>query len=189
MSPKERLLKYLEHLDQIFGMEPLFFPFKELLDDGPEILCLVYRDCPEVGHLTGVTFGLSEASHEDWVRSRPELMISVKSKDVAWALAAAELVRQLRGQCPFCYGDVIGFGDQVSEESKMSAFFVFAPSIFDAKFVQNIDIGGRPISINGLYPIYESEREVIAQIGLEKFWHHRNFDLYDVTRPAVTVDE
>lgn len=189
MGPKDRLLQYLDHLDRIFGREPKFYPFKNVMDGLPEILCLVYQDCPEAGHTTGVTWGLSEASHPDWVHSHPELMITVRSTELAWPLAAAELVRQLRSKCPFCYGDVVGFGGPVSNDSEMSAFFVFQPSIFDSAHVQNIPIGDKRLNIAGLYPIYESEREVISRDGLKAFWHYPNFDLYDVNRPRVTIDD
>ena len=161
MTSKDRLLAYLDCLDGLFGVEPRFFPFKEVMDGGAEILCLVYEGVPGPGHLTAVTFGLSEGDHPDWKHGRPELMISVSSDDIAWGLAAAELVRQLRGKCPFSYGDVIGFGEKIASDSEMSAFFVFAPSIFEPSQIQNLQVGDHTIHVVGLYPIYESERDVI----------------------------
>jgi len=185
LTPKSRFQQYLAHLDGLFAMEPEFYPFKEVLDELPQIVVMVYPDCPEPGYLTGVTYGLSEANHPEWTQARAELMISVKSSDRAWPLAIGELVRQLRGNCPFRYGDVIGFGEPVSAESKMSAFVVFAPSIFDAEDVQSIAIDDYQVCINGLYPLYESERSVIPKVGLQAFWHHPNFDLYDIKRGPV----
>ena len=71
----------------------------------------------------------------------------------------------------------------------MSAFFAFAPSILEKQDFEYIDIGGpQPINITGMYPMYDSERDVLKEIGLERFWHHPNFDLYDVCRPKVEVN-
>jgi hypothetical protein len=182
----ERLSRFLDHLGSIFEQEPEFFPFDSRLPGVSRVVCLVYRDAPEPGSITGVTYGLSEVSHPDWVLGRPELCISLDSSDVSWPLAAGEVVNQLRGKCPFLYGEVIDFGEAIADESAMSAFFVFAPSILRHQDYAGIDVGGSlPINIAGLYPIYGSERALIAGMGLERFWNHPNFDLYDVRRPAV----
>ena len=150
----------------------------------------MYENIPEPGHITGVTYGLSEVEHVDWRFARPELIISVKSTDIAWPLAVAEMANQLRGRCSFCYGAVINFGEKVSEESEMSAFFVFAPSILEKEDFLNIDVGGpQSITIAGMYPIYDSERASISKLGLERFWHHPNFDLYDIRRAEVRTGD
>lgn len=185
-TARDRLSKFLEHLDSVFQAEPKFFPFESKIPGAPKVVAMVYRDVPEPEHITGVTYGLSEVTHADWRLGRPELIISVKSTDIAWPLAVAEMANQLRGRCPFCYGDVINFGETVSDESDMSAFFVFAPSILVRDDFLNIDVGGpQPINIAGMYPIYDSERATLAELGLERFWQHPNFDLYDVRRPKV----
>jgi hypothetical protein len=92
----------------------------------------------------------------------------------------------MRGDCPFSYGDTLGFGDRMSEESSMTAFVVFAPAVLDRSDFLNIDVGDDlPVSIAGLYPIYQTEREFIQARGLEAFWH-LDWDPYDVCRePAA----
>ncbi len=185
-TPRDRLQRFLEHLDAIFGTEPEFHPFPSTTPGAPQLVCMVYREIPEAGHITGVTFGLSEVEHPDWKLGRPELTISLASTDVAWPLAIAELANRLRGECPFCYGNVINFGGRISEESEMSAFFLFAPSILEKESYLNIDLGrDLPIHIAGVYPIYDIERATISDLGLEKFWHHPKFDPYDVKRRAI----
>jgi len=186
-TAKDRLTRFLDHLDSIFQREPEFFPFDSPSPDLPKVAAMVYRDIPEAGHITGVTYGLSEVAHPDWTLGRPELMISVESTDVAWPLAVGEMANRLRGNCPFTYGNVINFGEPVSEESEMSAFFVFAPAILERESFLDIDVGGQlPLSLAGMYPLYASENEVIDRIGLEAFWHHQDFDPYSVRRPAIT---
>ncbi len=185
-SPVER---YLAHLDGIFQVEPKFFPMESRTPGVPRVTAIVYRDIPEPGSITGVTFGLSLVAHEDWKLGRPELTISVDSADLAWPLAVADLASALRGKCPFCYGDVINFGEPVSEQSAMSAFFVFVPSILEREDFLDIDVGPYKINLAGMYPIYDDERAVFSEIGLEAFWKHPQFDMYDVNRKHVDPAE
>lgn len=188
-TPKDRVSRYLDHLDSIFQREPEFFPLESKIPHAPQVVCLTYRAIPEPGYVTGFTYGLSEVTHPEWRLGRPELTISVRSTDFRWALAVADMANKLRGQCPFCYGDIVNFREKVSDDSDMSAFFAFAPSILEKQDFEYIDIGGpQPINITGMYPMYDSERDVLKEIGLERFWHHPNFDLYDVCRPKVEVN-
>jgi hypothetical protein len=186
-TPRDRLSRFLEHLDAIFETEPEFFPFESKIPGAPNLACMVYRDIPEADHVTGVTYGLSEVPHPRWHSSRPELIISVQSTDTAWPLACAEMANRLRGSCPFGYGDVADFGAKIADGSELSAFLVFTPSILAPDRALGIDIGGeQPINLAGMHPIYDSERAVLAELGLERFWKHPNFDRYRVDRPAVT---
>jgi hypothetical protein len=187
-TPKDRLSRYLAHLDQVFGVEPEFFPLESAMSSAPKVVCMVYRDIPEAGSITGLTYGLSEISHPEWLLGRPELTISVDSTDLAWPLAVADIANNLRGKCAFCYGDVINFGERISDESEMSAFFIFAPSILERESFLDIDVGGpQRINLAGMYPIYDTERSIFSKIGLEEFWHHPNFDIYNVRRLAVDI--
>jgi len=185
-TPRDRLSKFLEHLDAIFKTEPEFFPFESKIPGATNLACMVYREIPEADHITGVTYGLSEVAHPSWHAARPELIISVQSKDVAWPLAVAQVANQLRGACPFGYGDVIDFGESIAEGSEMSAFLVFTPAILAPQAALGIDVGAQqPINLAGVYPIYPREQLVLAEVGLERFWNHPNLDRYDVHRAAV----
>lgn len=186
-TPRDRLEKFLERLDAIFKVEPEFFPLESKLAGVPNLACMVYRDIPEVDHITGVTYGLSEVTHPSWRLGKPELIISVQSTDLAWPLAVAELANQLRGVCPFGYGDVIDFGGRISEESELSAFFVYTPSILAPNAALRIDVGAaEPVNLAGMLPIYASERALLSELGLQQFCEQPNFDRYDVRRSAVT---
>ncbi len=185
-TENERLARFLEHLDSVFQVEPRFFPFESTIPGAPTVVSIVYRDVPEPAHITGITFGLSEVPHEEWRFGRPELMITVQSTDIAWPLAVADMANRLRGRCLFRYGEMIDFGAKISEESDMSAFFVFAPSILEKEDFLNVDVGGpQLLNIAGMYPIYDSECAVFGELGLERFWNHPNFNLYDVRRRRV----
>jgi len=186
-TPPTRVERFLGHLDSLSGgLEPEFFPTDSTTAGLKGVTAITYQDLPEPGMLTAVTYGLSLASHPEWVLGRPELCISVRSQDIAWARATAFIAEQMRGDCPFEYGNVLGFGDRMSEESLMTSFVVFAPAVLDRSDFLDIDVGDElPISIAGLYPIHESEREFIEAHGLEEFWR-LDWDPYDVRRdPAA----
>ena len=176
----------MAHLDELSGgVEPAILPIESSRPDLQRVFVLSYVDLPEPGMLTAFTYGLSLADHPDWRFGKPELCISVRSADDAWALAMGDLADGLRGDCPFSYGNTIAFGP-ISDESKMTDFVVFAPISLDEDAYLGIDVGeARPITIQGLYPIHESERRSIDEHGLEAFWQ-LDWDPYDVRRsPAA----
>jgi hypothetical protein len=183
MNPAE---KYLQHLDNIFQQEPLFFKNNSLIEGVPGVTSIVYKDIPEPGYITAFTYGLSLVNHPDWKFGRPELCISVESSRLDWAFALGYLANKLRGDCPFSYGQSIDFCQKISEDSEMDAFFIFAPSTLDREDYTNIDIGtDYKINIAGLYPIYADELEVYEKIGLKEFWHHPDFDNYSINRRRI----
>lgn len=180
-TPVER---YLAHLDEISGgLEAQFHRPEPTESDLPSVTSVIYRDVPEPGHITGMTYGLSLVEHPDWELSKPELCISVASTDIAWPLAAGYMAETLRGECPFNYGNVIEFGE-ISPESEMTAFVVFAPLIMEPEDYADIDVGATKISIAGVYPIHASEGAYIEENGIEEFWQ-LEWDPYDVSRPPA----
>ncbi|MBX2895975.1 MAG: hypothetical protein KF763_11065 [Cyclobacteriaceae bacterium] len=180
--------KYLEHLDKIFQQEPTLYKNDSLIDGLPGVTTIVYKDIPEKGFITALTYGLSLVKHPDWKLGRPELCISVNSPNLEWGLVVGHLANNLRGDCPFSYGQTINFREQISSDSEMDAFFIFAPSTLTKEDYSNIDIGtDYKINIAGLYPMYSDELEVYEIIGLKSFWHHPNFDNYSITRKKITT--
>jgi hypothetical protein len=180
--------KYLEHLDNIFNMEPEFYNNESLIKGLQGVTSIVYRDIPEKGYITAFTYGLSLVEHPDWKFGRPELCISVKSENIDWGIVVGYIANQLRGECSFGYGETIDFKEQISSDSYMDAFLIFAPSTIDKEDYLNIDIGtDYPINIAGLYPIYSDEIKIYNEIGLKNFWFHPSFDNYDVQRGRIKL--
>jgi hypothetical protein len=182
-----RVERYLAHLDRLApGREPQFLPIESLNPALKGVVAITYQDVPDAGFLTAITYGLSLADHPDWRLGKPELLISVRSSDERWARAAGFLADRLRGLSAFAYGETLNFGEQVSPESSMSAFVIFAPAVLDRNDFLNIDVGDAlPINIQGLYPIHQAERQWIRANGIQAFWQ-LDWDPYDVARPSVT---
>jgi len=177
--------RFLAHLDQLSGgIEPKYHLIKSTHEGQPPITAIVYRDLPESGFITSVTYGLSLSEHPDWLLGKPELVISVRSEDIAWAMVIAYFAEELRGVCPFTYGGTLNHGQRISPESDMTAFVVFAPGGLEPADAE-IDIGDYTIILNGCYPIYESERQFIQEHGLEAFWTGFDWDINSVKRPPV----
>jgi hypothetical protein len=186
LSPIER---YLNHLDEIFQVKPIFFGGGTDDMGLPNAAVIVYNDIPEKGYITAFTYGLSIVDHPEWKFGRPELCISVKSDNENWAAIAGFLVNNMRGKFAFLYGQTINFGDKISQDSEMDAFFIFTPSTIAQEDYLYIDIGAEyKINIAGLYPIYAEEIEMFQKIGLEKFWQHPDYDNYAVNRKRILVD-
>lgn len=176
---------FLDHFDAL--AVPIQSAFHKISEDGvqPPLHVFSYQDTPEPGSLTAFTYGLSLVPHSSWKFGRPELVISVSSQDLAWALAMGEIAYRLRGQCPFCYGNTIRFGTAVSDESEMSAFVVFAPTIMDRNEA-TVELTQWKIHVAQLYPIYEKEVSFIESDGLQAFFSHAGVDYTDVRRPLLT---
>lgn len=109
----------------------------------------------------------------------------MRSTDRRWAQAAAFIAEQLRGECPFQYGDTLNFGEPIAPESAMDTFLAFAPAVLDREDAR-VEVGkDHPVNIVGLYPHHHSEREFVRRHGPAAFWN-LEWDPYDVTRrPAV----
>ena len=184
MSPAE---KYLEHLDKIFQQEPVFWGGGKDGDGFPKPTVMIYKDVPEKGFITGITYGLSLFPHEDWKDTRTELCISVQSDDERWPKVANYIAKELRGRLAFSYGQTIHLGTKVCEESEMDTFFIFAPDVLKEEEYLGIDVGADyKINITGLYPMYAEELALFEQIGARKFREHPDYDKYSVSREKIT---
>jgi hypothetical protein len=177
--------RFLNHLRQITGRSES--SIRQVRSDDPslpDIAVFVYEHWPVEGYLTAFTFGLSLVSHPEWKSGRPELMISMESLDPAWPFAAGYLASKLRGKCPFLYGETINFGEKISESSDLDVFLVFAPPHLrrEDKLIEFEDYR---CNIAGLYPMYSSELDLYAEIGLEKFWHLPGWDPFVEIRPRL----
>jgi Suppressor of fused protein (SUFU) len=175
---------FITHFEQICQTEPAFYPISEK-GESPPLHVLWFDNLPDKGDSIGITYGLSLADHKKWVHGRPELIIAVHSNDPSWSLAAGEVAYRLRGNFPFCYGDTIGFRTRISDESEMSAFVVSTPSVLEEQD-RIVWQEGWDIHIAQLYPIYESERVVIAEKGLKYFFRRSDLLFWDVNRAPIS---
>ena len=183
ISMKEKIGIFFDHVESIAGKAGVFFP----IDENPKIVVAQYQDVPESGCLTAFSFGLSVAGHKEWRNGRPELMISMDSGDSAWALAMGEAIRNGWSNCLFSHGNILNFGQKISDESDMSAFLVYACSVLDSSDVR-VDVGEWSINISQLYPIHSLEIPLIKKIGAEKFFNDFDIDFFDPRRvPLVLV--
>jgi len=176
---------FLNYLTKTFGQEEAILRH-ESPDGGRAVTVFVYRDIPEPGMITGVTYGLSLCDYPDWKLSRPELIVSVPSGDTAWAFAAAYFAAEFRGQRRFCYGDVFTTDTPLASDTQMDGFLVFAQSVVEPEKA-SLQLSRYKVHLSQLYPIYRSELELYGKIGLESFWKHPGFDMYDVDRKPMAA--
>jgi hypothetical protein len=174
---------FLDHLDSIFGEADAIHQ-ADAEDGGPPISVFVYRNVPDEGMITGVTYGLSLVPYPAWKFSRPEIIVSVQSLQLDWPLAASTFVASFRGKKTFQYGDVFTTDLPLAPDTKMDGFLVFAQSILPQEFV-SVEMNDYKIHFSQFYPIYRSELSAYNKLGLEGFWKHPGFDMYDVTRKPI----
>jgi hypothetical protein len=180
VTDMSKIEAYLQHIESICGNRGKFY---EITDEGeiPPITVISYDNVPDAGCTTAFSFGLSSVSHHEWINSRPELVISVDSLDSSWSLAMGEMIRNGRDHCLFSYGMILNFGRQISEESQMTSFVVYACSVLDEKDIV-IRLPDRKIHLSQIYPIYRSEVVLIREMGVEKFVRKFGSRLFDVKR-------
>lgn len=176
---------FLQHLDRVTQRsEDVIRQINSSDPSLPHIAVFIYKDWPEEGFITGFTLGLSAVTHPDWRFGRPELMISVESKDEAWPISIGYSAEKLRGKCPFCYGHTINFHAHISQESALDAFLIFAPPFLkkDQIAVTLIDF---TCNIAGMYPMFSSELSLYHELGLERFWDLPDWDPLNVHRKPL----
>ncbi len=150
-------------------------------DEAP-VLVASYLEYPAADHLTAFTVGMSSvapASGESEA-GRRELMISVKSPNAAWARAIGVIAERYRGKDVFDVGDTVSVSDEISRSSPMRAFLVHNPSLFGLAD-ERLQVEERSIRVLQLYPVHDSEVELIRKYGYQAFIDSRP-DLADVRR-------
>lgn len=174
---------YISHFESFSEREPTFHCVSEP-GEWPPLHVIRFSDEPAAGESIGITYGLSLVEHSQWKHRRAELIITVESIDIAWSLTVGEMAYRLRGKCPFCYGNTIRFGTQIADESEMSAFVVFAPTVIGKEY-RTVSQTGYDIHIAQMYPIYESELAVIEEKGLEYFFSRPGSFFANVRRQPI----
>jgi hypothetical protein len=168
---------YFSHLTSITGNpKPEVHRVGARDEPSDNVTILVYRDWPTVEMTSAFTFGLSHATHPDWKHGRAELTISMESNNDSWPEAIGRMVSELRGRCPFTFGETINYGKPISTESAMSAFLVFAP-IHLTKREAQVRLKEYNCIIKAVYPLFEEELGLLERLGLEAFWKQPGWDI------------
>lgn len=174
---------YVEYLLNTFGEEDEIHEV-DAADGGPPIQVFIYKEAPEPGMITGVTYGLSLGTHADWADARPEMVVSVESSQIEWATAAAAFVAEFRGTKSFRYGDLFTTDVPLAPDTEMSGFLVFAQSILEPEY-GSVQLSNYKVHLAEFYPIYPEEVPVYEKIGFDAFWDHDHFDMYQINRKRV----
>jgi hypothetical protein len=148
--PKDHEI-FSNRLDELFG-EPKTIRKHECPRGGPPVWAFTYRDTPEPGMITGVTYGLSAFDHAEWTKCRPEMIISMETEDEMWAWAAAYFAAEFRGEKRFRWGDVFTAEDPLASDTKMDGLLIFAQGILKPE-VQEIELNDYRVHFSQFYPI------------------------------------
>lgn len=183
LSSKTDSELFLDYLTQTFGKEDGIYPAKAD-DGGKDITVFVYKDCPERGMVTGVTYGLSCRAHPEWKAGRPEMVIAMESEGLDWPTAALELTAYFASRKRFRYGDVFTIDHPLAGDTTMDAVFIFAQSVLEPEQA-SVQLRDYRVNLIQFYPFYRSELPLYEELGLEQFWKHPQFGVYDPKRPPI----
>jgi len=180
MTPQQQ---YLEFCERNFG-RPVddIRVWKSSNPQLPDVAALIWRDHPEIGTLTAVSYGLSLMEKDEWVKGKPELMIRLDTDSLNWPLAMAYFIDAFREEKSFRYLTILTMDEKISDESGMQGFFTFGPPVIEGESSTFVRENELPINLIGFYPIYLGERELLPQVGLDAFWNHPDYDMFSVTR-------
>lgn len=174
--------EWLEALENKFGDVS---EIKEFQSNGkPKIYIFYFDDLPEKGCTTAITCNLSSANHPEWKIAKPELLVSLESRDRSWGLGIGYFASTFFNEKRFRYGDIFKIDDPISPESQMNGFLVFAPS-FSSQEDFTFNLSDRKVNLVGMYPIYEKEIVFYDKVGLKEFWHADGFDIYNPKRKII----
>jgi len=176
---------FLKKMESYFGEGPQFYKGMPAKDGLMPPAVMVFKNFPEHGFMTCVTYGLSFSNHPDWkMKRRPELVMTVNSWNLDWATALADMASEMRGQLPFSYGQTVLCPGKITEKSAMDGYLIFAPPFLTREQFLDIDIGvaDYKICLTGAYPVTRNEVQLLTRDGLEKFWKRDGFDCFDVYR-------
>ncbi|MFE0511126.1 suppressor of fused domain protein [Streptomyces sp. NPDC058964] len=184
----ERFARFVEHLSMTLGAAPQVREVTPRAPDDGRVFSVVFANRPELGFITGFTYGLSTLA--DSPAFGRELCITMRSDSHEWAMVPAVAVAALRGLCPFVPGMVIGYEKPYVEGSGLSSLLLGLPEprLHLESKINLAAVPGRDaddlIEIVGAYPIYPSERKFFHRHGAEVAWASE-WDPTDPIRPAL----
>jgi hypothetical protein len=180
LTGRERSESFLAWADECAGGTEAQY---NLFSDGgqPSITSIWYPDTPEPEWSVGVTYGMSLLHG-----SSAELIVVIQSRDPSWIYALSYFVDQQRSaMSDFGLDDTIKWGEPISEQSRMDAFYI-APAggaLEDSDVVHLAD--DDHVRMLQAIPLYSSELPLVREIGGAAFAERVRGDLLDPRRVAV----
>lgn len=190
-SSKEKYIKKIIHL---FGSPTAINEInleKKRNIKNASATSLCFENSPQEGCMTSISYGFSEEDRSEWYSNkRPELYLSVNSKNPQWTLVGGRLAAFLKyTDCMAEWGTTACLSRPICDDTTMNSLFFYMPYFEDKSFSERasfIDIGLHyTINLVQAYPIHEAEIPLIEKIGPEKFFTHEGWDMYDINRKPL----
>lgn len=184
---KNAVERFNDQLSSRLGSKSIVYRQKSENRKLPNVFSLIYKDTPSKGLITACTFGVSFGDQEVWGNEKIELLLQMQSENENWGHVLAFLGNHLREYCPFDIGQIIHFGQKITESCQMTEFLVIPVE-------PEIGIDNPLISISKkqcvklvrLAPIYGSEVYLIQKIGWGSFVKQLGSTVTDPKRQRVS---
>ncbi len=112
------------------------------------------------------------------------MVISMESKSLSWPSAALGLTAYFASKKRFQYGDVFTVDGPLADDTSMDATLIFAQSILEPRLA-TVQLRDYRVTLSQFYPFYRSEIPLYDRLGLEAFWKHPQFGIYDPKRQPI----
>jgi Suppressor of fused protein (SUFU) len=173
---------FLSHLASLSGgLEP---EINEYTGGGKKLWTFAFPDLLAEGSVVYVTYGVSRQEHSDGVLGRPELILAVQDRDRRWGEAMGRAVFAYMGESSFSSGSVLELSAPVIPGSQLTKFMIFLQSVLDPEDASVAVDEKVPINLVQLYPVHDSEVELIRKVGPTKFFFELGIEFMDVRRSS-----
>lgn len=179
--------RFEDKLSEQFGKKGSVYRYPSTNRKLPHVFSVHYESVPCEGHITACTFGVSVADQRIWGDEKIELLLQMQDLDPNWGHILGFVGNHLREKCPFSIGQVIHFGQQISESSDMTAFLVI-PVTPETGVAEPVFSFGKiqKIKLVRLLPIYQSEAKWIDVHGWDTFLHRLGPTLTNPRRSRIS---
>ncbi len=180
---KKNDIIFENYLNTICGFVDTPPTIYDICDD---IKIIAFYNEPEKNNSVFFSYGLSSMQKDDWIYSKPEMILCVESLEKDWGITMGKIIMKVSAELSFTYGDLFYWERPISHDTYMDSFFVFANSLIDEED-SYINLADRKIHFSEMYPFYEPEKEIIYRIGVEKFFMLKEYDRFNVKRKMLDV--
>lgn len=157
---------------------------KGLNDKYPAIRLFEYTDYPKSGLFSIVTYGVSEASCNQWKTEKPEFILTINSHFDQWSGFLGLITDLRRGQSDFREGYCCCSLAPITESSKLQGL-CFGGTVNMP--INPIPLTDKRIIIRLAFPIYLGEIEIINRQGIKWFIEKVGKEnLSDLRRPDLS---
>lgn len=179
--------KFIKHHNKVFRQKASIQKMKLESSEESTVSYLLYRQFPEPGCTTMVTYAFSESERPPGMHAH-EFILSIDSTHSDWissALHASTLLHQ-NGRVEM--GSFITLSKPIAPDTEMNTLYA-APPPFMSDKQTFLELNNGSVRLFGLYPLYEQETYLLQRFGCQKLLDLDSYDCFNPMRDSVTEQD